>query len=298
MIRDAPPAVERVEVDLDKIAAFTTEEEFTGLAVSLMVEVASYSCVAAATLGASPSWNRDRAAVGGNMVRLYKLLNSFLDQTCRRREEITSILGRLIFETAVNIRYLIANFSKELIDSYVKHGLRQERRLFDRVQAKISERGSMLPIEDRMLKSICRAATAAGVSLDDVDLTDRSPSWGGKNTYEKTNEVGLRDAYVAAFGGGSQNIHGNWNEIYGCHLHWDKSAAAFTPNAKWRNPRPQLINALGLVVIGTIKLYFDFMAGEDVGRHYTPLLSDLRDRIRTVAEAHEAYLSGKRWPEI
>jgi hypothetical protein len=193
MIRDAPPAVERVEVDLDKIAAFETEEEFTSLAVSLMVEVASYSCVAAATLGASRSWDRDRAAVGGNMVRLYKLLDSFLDQTCKRRGEITWILGRLIFETAVNIRYLIANFSKELIDSYVKQALRQERRLLDVVQANISERGSMLPIEDRMLKSIDRAAR--------------------KNIYEKTNEVGLRDAYVAAFGGGSQSVHGNWNEV-------------------------------------------------------------------------------------
>jgi Family of unknown function (DUF5677) len=212
MIRDAPPAVERVEVDLDKIAAFETEEEFTSLAVSLMVEVASYSCVAAATLGASRSWDRDRAAVGGNMVRLYKLLDSFLDQTCKRRGEITWILGRLIFETAVNIRYLIANFSKELIDSYVKQALRQERRLLDVVQANISERGSMLPIEDRMLKSIDRAARAAGVSLEDVDPTDGRP-WGGKNIYEKTNEVGLRDAYVAAFGGGSQSVHGNWNEV-------------------------------------------------------------------------------------
>jgi hypothetical protein len=296
MIRDALPEVKRVEVDLDKIAAFTTEGQFTSLAVSLMVEVASYSCVAAATLGPSPSWDRDRAAVGGSMVRLYKLLDSFLDQTCRRREEISSILGRLIFETAVNIRYLIANFSKELIDSYVKHSLRQERRLFDLVQANIRERGSMLPIEDRMLKAIGRAASAAGVSLDDVDPTDRRP-WGGKNMYDKTNEVGLRDAYVAAFGGGSQSNHGNWNEVYGCHLHWDESTA-FTPNTEWRNPRPQMIDALALVVTGTIELYFDFMAGEDVGRHFTPLLSDLRNRILTVVKAHESYLSGKRWPEI
>jgi Family of unknown function (DUF5677) len=296
MIRDVPPEVKRVEVDLDKVAAFTAEEEFTDLAVSLMVEVASYSCVAAATLGTLPSWDRDHAAVGGNMVRLYKLLDSFLDQTCRRREEIAWILGRLIFETAVNIRYLIANFSKEVINSYVKHALRQERRLFDSLQANISKRGPLLPIEDRMLKSIDRAARAAEVSLDDVDPTDGRP-WGGKNIYEKTNEVGLRDAYVAAFRGGSQSIHGNWNELYRSHLHWDGSAA-FTPNTEWKNPRPQIINALALVVIGTIPPYFDFMAGEDVGRHFALLLSDLRDRIQSVAEAHEAYLSRKQWPEI
>jgi hypothetical protein len=296
MVSNAPEEVERVEVDLDKIAAFTTEDDFTSLAVSLMVEIASYSCVAATTLGASPTWDRDRAAVGGNMVRLYKLLDSFLDQTCKRREEISWILGRLIFETAVNIRYLIANFSKELIDSYVKHALRQERRLFDLVQTNVSKRGSMLPIEDRMLKSIRRAVSAAGISLDDVDLTDSTP-WGGKNMRQKTQDVGLRDLYIAAFGGGSQNIHGNWNEIYGSHLHWDE-AAGFTPNIEWRRPRPQLLNALALVVVGTITLYFDFMAGKEVGQHFTPLLSDLHDRIYTVVEAHEAYLSPKQWPEI
>jgi Family of unknown function (DUF5677) len=295
MVSNAPE-VERVEVDPAKIAAFKTEEDFMSLAVSLMVEVAGYSCVAASTLGASPAWDRDHAAVGGNMVRLYKLLDSFLDQTCQRREEISWILGRLIFETAVNIRYLIANFSKELIDSYVKHALRQERLLFDRIQANISERGSMLPIEDRMLKSIRRAASAAGVSLDDVDPTDRRP-WGGKNMYKKTEEVSLGDAYLAAFGGGSQNIHGNWTEMYGSHLHWDE-AESFTPNTGWRHPRPQLLNALALIVVGTIKLYFDFMAGEEVGEHFTPLLSDLHDRIYTLVEAHELYLSGKQWPEI
>jgi hypothetical protein len=70
----------------------------------------------------------------------------------------------------------------------------------------------MLPVEDRMLKSIRRAVSAAGVSLDDVDPTDGRP-WGGKNAYEKTQDVGLGEAYLAAFGGGSQNVHGNWNEI-------------------------------------------------------------------------------------
>src|SRR5262245_14243087 len=191
MIHDVPPEVKRVDVDLDKVATFTTEEEFTDLAVSLMIEVASYSCVAANTLGTSISWDRDHAAVGGNMVRLYKLLDSFLDQTSRRRDEIAWILGRLIFETAVNIRYLIANFSEELVDSYVQHALRQERRLFDLLHANIRKRGQpLLPIENRTLKSIDRAAAAAGISLGDVDTTDGRP-WGGKNIREKTAEVGL-----------------------------------------------------------------------------------------------------------
>jgi hypothetical protein len=59
-----------------------------------------------------------------------------------------------------------------------------------------------------------------------------------------------------------------------------------------------MINALAGIMIGTIKLYFDFMAGEQVNEYFTPLLSDLRERIFTVVRAHEAYLSGKQWPEI
>jgi len=40
------------------------------LASELLREVASYVCVAACTMGSKPVWDRDHAAVGGNMVRL------------------------------------------------------------------------------------------------------------------------------------------------------------------------------------------------------------------------------------
>jgi len=51
MVSNAPEVVERVEVDPAKIATFTTEEDFVSLSVSLLVEVASYSRIAAATMG-------------------------------------------------------------------------------------------------------------------------------------------------------------------------------------------------------------------------------------------------------
>ena len=75
------PTIERVDVDPVAIAAYTREWDFMVLGSELLREVASYVCVAACTLGQAPTWARDQAAVGGNMVRLYKLLSAFLDQT-------------------------------------------------------------------------------------------------------------------------------------------------------------------------------------------------------------------------
>ena len=223
------PEIERVAVDIEEISKFTQEDEFTELAVRLMIETASYVCVAACTMGTKPVWDRDRAAICGNMVRLYKLLHSVLDQTCQRRQETSFILSRLVFETLVNIRYMIKEFSSELIGSYVGYSFRHERKLRDVIQANINTRhGVILPIEDRMLKSINRSAAAAGILLDEVDLKQKGP-WGGKNLFDKSEAVGLDEAYLAVFGGASHSVHGNWHEIYGNHLHWDENEG-FTPN--------------------------------------------------------------------
>jgi hypothetical protein len=290
-------SIKRVSVDADEIAQFSSEDEFTELAVSLLVEVAQYVCVAAGMMGPKPLWGRDRAAICGNMVRLYKLLHSVLDQTCQRRQETSFILSRLVFETLVNIRYMVKHFSPELISSYVLYSFRHERKLRDVIRANIAAReGEVLPIEDRMIKSIERSASAAGISVDDVDPRLGRP-WGGKNLFEKSEDVGLDGAYLAAFGGASHSVHGNWHEIYGNHLHWDERDG-FTPDLSWHRPRPQVLFALSTLIIGTLDIYFDFMCGEQASEIFEGALSDLHDRILEVNNAHESYLSRKNWPEI
>jgi hypothetical protein len=108
------PDIERMEVDPAKLATFRKESEYTRLSFDLLTEVASYVCVGACILGPTSAWTRDKAAIGGNMVRLFKLLSALLDQTSQHRRETGDILARLTFETMVNIRYLVNNFSPEL----------------------------------------------------------------------------------------------------------------------------------------------------------------------------------------
>ncbi|MET4601085.1 hypothetical protein ABIB90_000536 [Bradyrhizobium sp. JR4.1] len=292
------PEIDRVSVDADVMASFTTESEFTSVAVSLMVETAGYSCIAAGTLGEKTYWDRDLAAVGGAVVRQYKLLDAFLDQVCKHRDETAMIMARLIYETTVNIRFFLDSFSKSLVDSYVEHSLRHERKTRDKIQTNIAARsGVILPIEDRMLNSIGRAERAAGISLDDVDIRDKRP-WGGKNLFEKAKAVGLSDAYSAFFGGTSHNVHGNWHDIYTNHLNWDETANSFTPKMAWRRPRPQMVTSLALVVAETLNIYFEFIGGDEVSGHFAPKLDDLQRRVFALVDGHEAYLARKKWPAV
>ncbi|MGY3079092.1 hypothetical protein ACVWZZ_005500 [Bradyrhizobium sp. LM6.10] len=291
------PAVERVTVDPVAIAAFTREWDFTVLASELLREVTSYVSVAACVLGSAPVWTRDQAAVGGNMVRLSKLLSAFLDQIVEKKMETGTILSRLAFETIVNVRYLIANFSPELVNSLVRHSLKHERRLHDTIQANIRERGGdVLHIEQRMLNSIDRASRIAGVMLDSVDLKDRTP-WGGKDLRQKAAAVGLEQPYLAVFGGMSHNVHGSWHDLYHFHLETDE-AGAFTPNLDWGRPRPQPLFALGHLALSAVAEYLIFIGGEATFDQLRQQLADLGVRIESVDQAHESYLSAKAWPAI
>jgi Family of unknown function (DUF5677) len=291
------PVVERVTVDPVTIAAFTREWDFMVLASELLREVASYVSVAACMMGSAPAWTRDQAVVGGHMVRLSKLLRAFLDQTVQKRFETSTILSRLAFETIVNARYLIANHCPDLVDSFVRHSLRHERRLRDKIQANIQERtGEVRHIEQRMLKSINRAARIAGVTLDSVDLKDRAP-WGGKDLRQKAEAVGFGEAYLAVFGGMSHNVHGSWQDLYQFHLETDENGA-FTPKLEWGRPRPQPLFALGHLALYAVADFLTFIGGAAAMDHLGEQLRDLGARIDSVDQAHEAYLSGKTWPAI
>jgi len=284
-----------VTVDPVAIAAYAREWDFIVLGSELLREVASYACVAACVLGPAPAWTRDQAAVGGNLVRLFKLLCTLLDQTKQERFETNTIICRLAFETIVNAKYLIANFSPELVDSFIRHSLRHERRLWENIQANIKERGGqILPIEQRMLNSIDRAARMAGVALDTVDLKDRAP-WGGKDLRQKAEAVGLGRAYLAGFGGMSHNVHGSWHDLYQFHL--TEENGAFTPNLEWSRPRPQFLFALGHLAIDAAADFLEFIGGAAAPGELGEQMRDLDARIDLVDEAHENYLSAKVWPE-
>lgn len=291
------PSVKRTEIDRKTIVGFTSEWDHMAIAVDLLREAASYVCISACIMGDQPTWSRDQAMIGGHAVRLFKLLSALLDQVCQRRRETADILLRLVFETCVNVRFMIREWSPELADSYVRVSLRHERKLRDTIEANVSTRnGEVLPIEGRMLRSIDRAARLAGVSLDTVDLKQKA-AWGGKHLAQKAKEIGWLGAYDAVFGGMSHNVHGSWQDLLTHHLKADEDDR-FVPELDWTTPRPQPLLAASTLIVQVVTEVAQFLGGETAKAELDPLLADLLQRIEEADSLHEAYLTRKSWPEI
>lgn len=284
------PDVNKTKIDVHEIKQFTSEHDFTGLSLDLLIEVGSYVCIAGNIFPCdSKSWSIGQAVVGGHFVRLYKLITAMLDQTCQHRRETSFVFARLAFECIVNIRYLIKNASDDLFWSYRAYSLKHELKLYNRIKKNISGRGGeILEIEQRMIGSIEKSFESSGIKIDEVKKL-KLRNWGGKNLYEKAEDVGLEGAYLAAFGGGSHSVHGNWQDMLEYNLEILPNGN-FSPVFEWHPPRPQLLDAISKLSVGAIFDYLNWIT-EGESEAIEKQLLDLLKRIEILGRLHEEYLN-------
>jgi hypothetical protein len=284
------PEIEKTEIDPNTIAKFNSEEDFIGVAVCLLIETGSYVILVGNLLPyETKAWNSDQAAVGGHFVRLYKLISAILDQTCQHRREIAFMFARMAFECIINMSFILKNYSPELVLSYKSYSLKHEKKLMNRINENIKQRGGeVLPIEDRMLKSINHSFRVSGVEPEQIKAKELR-DWGNKNIYQKAKDVGLGEAYLAAFGGPSHGIHGNWQDLLEYHLKSDEHGH-FTPDFEWHRPRPQYLNVVTLQAAEVSKQYVAWLGFQEIEK-LTEALSELQERVLTLDSAHEKWLN-------
>jgi hypothetical protein len=284
-------SIKPTDVSSVRTDAFTSEDDFNGLAVELLIEVGSFICVAGNLMPAKTRrWDRNQAVLGGHLVRLYKLISALLDQIFQHRREITFIIARLAFECIVNIRFLIKFDNAATYDSYVRYSLKQEKRLYERISKEIEgRRGEKLPIEERMLGSIDKAVKASGLSIEDLSPS-RPKDWADKNLYERADAVGLGGTYIGTFGGPSSSIHGNWMDLLEFQLETHHDEGNFCPDFEWHNPRPQIGHTVAFLAVEATREYFAYV-GEGPIEFMEERFADLSNRIREAERAHEAFLN-------
>jgi hypothetical protein len=191
----------------------------------------------------------------------------------------------------VNLAYFVEYGSPELFERYIKYSLRQEKRLHNRIAENIEARGGIrLPIEDRMLSSIFAAAEKSGFSIADLS-PDEPKSWGERSLYQRAKAVGFEVVYLAAFGGGSQNVHGNWMDLLEYHL--DEDGDGFVPSLEWHRPSPQVGLAIAQTAADVVTRFFRLVeAFEDI-QGLDDRLEDLAERINRANVGHERFVTNK-----
>lgn len=294
-INEVLKTINHVEVTSEQLASIKSEDGFMHLSVELLKETASIVALAAGVLPIDlKRWTRNQAIIGGNFVRLAKLLSAHLDQICQKRQEMAFIISRLLFENIVNIKFLIRNASPELFDSYVKYALRNERKLRDLILKNIENRGGeQWHIEHRMLTSIERIARRSGINIDKTSPS-KPKDWGGKNFYERTEDVGLESTYLSLYGGSSRSIHGNWTDILDHHLEYIDSG--FIPNFSWGCPRPQQILPISQLILETTREFLVY-AGSSPQAPILARIDAIFENVRVADAAHEVLLSSQHNPE-
>ena len=294
MVDDILSEIKRCEIDEKTIIGFESEYDFMQLSVDLTIEVGQYICLAASILpGDRKKWSRDEAILGGHLVRLFKLISAFLDQTCQRRREMTVVIGRMAFECIINLKFLLKNASTELFKSYIHYSLKHEKRLRSDILLNIENRGGeILNIEKRMLRSIDKAFKMSEADPDEIK-SKQLKNWGGKNLFEKARDVGLDEAYLATIGGPSHSVHGNWQELLEYNIEFNEDG--FVPSLDWHTPRPQLGNAICYqAIIVTIEYlnYLKYLSPQKI-EEVIEKLEELLTRVQLLDELHERFLIAK-----
>ncbi|GKS70076.1 hypothetical protein W03_20800 [Nitrosomonas sp. PY1] len=262
------------------------------MAFNLFREAASCVCVLAnVSVGPTQAWNVEQAVLGGHLVRMFKLMRFAMEESIEYREEMLSVLVRLFAECVINLRYLIRESSPELIRSYIAYSLQHEKKLAGQIKSNINVRaGKILPIEERMLRSITRTFENSLVTEEELPAR-RIQNWGDKNLFEKAKDVGLGEAYLAIFGGPSRNVHGGWQDLLHYHLECD-SPGIFRPKLEFMQPRPQAIYSLTYLITKTLIEYAELFDHSSL-RPVLDGLTDLDKRNHAASNAHEAYLVAK-----
>jgi Family of unknown function (DUF5677) len=247
----------------------------------------------------SRPWTRDEAVLVGLMVRLAKLLTAYADQFERRRLEVCNYLGRGLFETSTDLRYLVRLGTPELFQRFVAHSFTNDLKLRGEIESNIEKRaGVVLPIEDRMLTSMQMRFDQAGVTIDEIPESPRA-TWGG-SMRDKLRKLGMEEMYQAAFAGPSSAFtHGGWHELVTYHLSQSTDGDGYYAATAFSDVRPQPAQLVCVLVTEAAAEYLARQLPEAQQRNdVLDQLVAMHDAASQMGQLHEDLLGRTGGPEL
>jgi hypothetical protein len=204
--------------------------------------------------------------------------------------EVIMALNRCITESAANLRFFCEKATDEDFEEFIKSSLKPEKEQYAFIQENIKRRGSILPIETRMLKSITDVFQTSGVTereINNLTIPRR------KDYKVILTTLGMESIYPMLQGIQSHSIHGSWVDLVKHHL--EEVTSGFRPKPEPVIPDPRLLCPINIFVLKATESYVRkyFSEGDEGVSVLLSRITDLIDRIKKVDALHEEKLSKK-----
>lgn len=224
-----------------------------------------------------------------HMVRLFKLYDCILLLICEHRFEIAILLSRSAAETAIVLKYLTININDELCRKFIKSSLAYDKKLHDLIKKNSSNR-KLLPIEERMLKSIANTFAKTEFKLEDIKFQE-DKKW-HENVSVMAKEVGLERYYETIYRVGSGAEHGSWHYLELYHL--QEKTDYYEPQLDYSTPSPQLLEAVNYICLQATKDYIERVNPDKV---FLDLIKIVIKWHEDIGNKHEEYLMKRKQDE-
>lgn len=280
------------KVNFDELERATDEEPFVREGFELLKEasvllLAVAGIRTAAQRGGLP---RDHAIVIGHYARMTKLMKTLIRQIADGHGGDQQIaVSREFMDSVSTVMYLLDDPGDgSRYTSYVMDSLIAEREFLKDVREQAALRGDvLLPIEQRINRSIAETLAAAGVREEDIP-SRRNNGW--PNTQVRIDLLGPT-AY-AAYRTGSGAVHGSFADIYKNHL--EETTGGFEIEVRPQGFRPQPLLSMALLSMITLVDYSRIFLGMPLPKVFEERGRALQSLLRQVDEQHERYLTERR----
>lgn len=288
---------DQYKANFDKLKTSNSESDYVEASFNYLRETTIICVILGNSLRSDDhknpkKWSRNEAIICGSLLRIAHLLNGFLSEIVNHRMETAMIFERSIYETCINIMYLVKKNDPLVFDEYVKYSLRYEKRLYLEIQGNIAVRGSKLYIEERMMKSIENSFLKSRIDMAEIDETARD-TWGGsiRKRFKYLNIDHLYDVLISRV---SHTIHGNWQDLLTHYIAYNEDGT-FEPKGDSSVPKPQAICAMTTILVKTINAFAEwFIDSYSEKEIIIERLDQIDSDVRIIDESHEGYLVRKK----
>ena len=195
--------------------------------------------------------------------------------------ETTAILDRCIFESSVKVRWLCnGEQGNDRFRRFKADGLKKDLILKTEVEKNIAERGSSLPIEDRMLASIANYVLMSGMTELEISKTSKQPDLRSMMRDLEMNDL----QYVIMQGLGSHHVHGTWSSLLLHYLKPNFEALTLELRDHECMADQNTYAATAMMVLTANRDYLNFVLVDGSEEFRDNLIGLMEDTFSTIAE--------------